>query len=325
MNKSDNKYWLNNSGIIFGKCQAEYIRETIKPLNLDSVPQNSEEIQNYFRFYKIDFDADAHFFGFYNSGENKIAAHVYLNENSKGTVLLIHGYLEHSAITFTKLIPELLNKGYSVAAIDLPGHGFSNGRRADSRDFTEYYLAIKDFYNQYLHKLSGPQHIIGHSTGCVGIFELLKDNSINIVTYILAAPLIRSDSWALSKFGMVLFGWYLPKVPVLIKHGTTNSAYAKFISHNDPLFIRWTPTSWVRTMYNWERNIRDYKTNNREIIILQGKKDKALEWKYNIKFLKIKFPNCIIKYFPEANHTLFAEPEPTRNIIIETVMYYLEN
>ena len=322
---SNNKLWLNNSGIIFGKDQVEYIRKAIKPLNPDSASKNSEEILNYFRYYEIDFDIDAHFFGYYISDEKKIAAHVYLNGNSKGTVFLLHGYLEHSAITFTKLIPKLLNSGYSVAAIDLPGHGFSDGRRGDSRDFAEYYLAIKDFYNQYLYKLPGQYHILGHSTGCVGILEALYDGSVKFDTYILASPLIRSDAWALSKLGMALFGWYLPRVPGLTKRGTSNMIYAEFLSNNDPLFVRWPPTSWARTLYNWEKNIRGYETNNREIIILQGEKDKALDWEYNIDFFTTRFPNCTVKYFPEANHTLFAEPEHIRNEVIDAVLCYLCN
>ncbi len=321
---SNNKTFLNNSGIIFGKDQVEYIRKTIQTLNPDKAPQNSEEILNYFRYYDIDFEVNAHFFGYYISDEKRIATHIYLNNNSKGIVLLIHGYLEHSAITFTKLIPALLKNGYSVAAIDLSGHGFSDGRRGDSKDFTEYYLAIKEFYNHYLYKFPKPYYILGHSTGCVGILKALYDDTIKFNAYILAAPLIRSDSWTLSKLGMVLFGWYLPKVPTLKKRGTSNSAYAKFLSNDDPLFVRWTPTSWVRTLYNWEKNIRNYETNNREIIILQGKKDKTVDWEYNIKFIETRFPNSEVKYFPEANHTLFAEPEHIRSEVIDAVLDYLD-
>jgi len=325
VNKTDNETWLNNTNIIFDDEQVDYIRETIVPLNLNSASDNSEEVLNYFRFYEIDFNIDAHYFGYYYSSEKKIAAHVYLNNDSKGTVLLLHGFLDHSANTFTKLIPELLNEGYTVAAIDLPGHGFSEGRRGDCKDFNEYYLLIKDFYNNYLHMLPGPYHILGHSTGCVGIFEALYDASINFETYILAAPLIRTDAWALSKFGMVLFGWFLPRVPGLTKRGTTNLAYAWFIAKEDPLFVRWPPTSWVRTLFYWEKDIRDYGTNNREIIILQGQKDRGLEWEYNIEYFKNRFDNCIIKYFPNANHTLFAEPELIRNEVIDAVLYYLNN
>jgi alpha-beta hydrolase superfamily lysophospholipase len=104
---------------------------------------------------------------------------------------------------------------------------------------------------------------------------------------------------------MVLFGWLLPRVPGLTKRGTSNLAYAEFI-RKDPLFVRWPPTSWVRSLYYWEQSIRDYEINNREILILQGEKDRALEWEYNIDFFESRFPNCIVEYFPGANHTLFG-------------------
>ncbi len=321
--KTDNEIWLDNTGILFDDEQVDFIKETITPLNLDLIPKNSKQIINYFRFYEIDYNVEAHYFGYYISGEKKIAAHVFLNNNTKGTVLLFHGFLDHSANTFTKIIPELLNNGYSVVAIDLPGHGFSEGRRGDSKDFTEYYQIIKDFYNNYLNTLPGPYHIIGHSTGCVGILEALYDETINFETYILVAPLIRTDAWALTKFGMVLFGWILPRVPGLTKRGTSNLAYADFIAHEDPLFVNWPPTSWVRTLFYWELDIRDYGINNQEIIILQGQKDRGLDWEYNIEYFESRFPNSIVKYFPDANHTLFSEPENIRNEVIDAVLHYL--
>lgn len=309
--------------VAFNDKQIEYIRENIALLDLTKAPVNSLEVENYFIFYGIDFKNVYHYFGYYYSGNKKIACHVFFKDNSIGTVLLLHGYLEHSAFTFKELIFNLLLNNYSVAAIDLPGHGFSEGRRGDCRNFEEYFEIIKDFYNSYLHFLPEPYHIIGHSTGCVGIFEALYNDEIYFDTNIIAAPLIRSDSWVLSKLGMFLFGWIIPRVPSLTARGSTNREEAKFNARNDPLFLRSCPTSWVRSFYIWERKIRDYGINNSEVIILQGKKDRVLNWEYNIGFFKKRFPNLIIKYYDEANHTLFTEP--VKNEVFNDILYYLKN
>lgn len=318
INKSESEnYYIN-------KINIDLIRKEIRWLDLKRSVY-SGEIESYFKYYGINFKIDSHHFGYYKSLNKKLAAHIFFNHKNIGTVLLIHGYLEHSAVSFSKLIPVLLENGYCVAAVDLPGHGLSEGGRGDIRNFREYLQVIKDFYNEYLIKLPKPYHIIGHSTGCAGILNALHDNTINFDSYILAAPLIRPDLWNLTKLGMFLTGWFLKKVPVSAERGTNNKTHAEFLSNNDPLFIRQLPLSWVRALFRWEKEIKKNSINYKKIYILQGRKDKSLSWKYNVKYFNQYFPNCRIKYFPEANHCLFSEPEPVRKRIIESVLLFLGN
>jgi alpha-beta hydrolase superfamily lysophospholipase len=318
------KSWLKDTNRELTKDDVIKVRNELKPLDLKVKPNNSEIEIKYFKYYEIDFPVDLHYFGFYPSLDKKIAAHIYQNKGSKGTVILLHGYLEHSAVTFVKLIPELLDHGFVVVTIDLPGHGFSDGKRADSRNFNEYVWALKDFYSGYDNQLPRPFHLLGHSTGCIAIFEALYDGKLKFQRYILTAPLIRSSFWGLSKIGMSLFGWLIPKVPGLTKRGTSNHIYSRFISKRDPLFIKWAPTSWVLSLYRWEKQIRKYEINKKKVVILQGKRDRALQWKKNMIFLGRKFPNSIIRYFPDANHTLYTEPEIVRQEVIQATIEYLQ-
>jgi alpha-beta hydrolase superfamily lysophospholipase len=308
---------------VFERKDADYIRNTIKHLNMNS-PANSEHIFKYFNFYNINLIPDSHYFGYFDSGKNRIASHIFINEKSRGSVFLIHGYLEHSAVSFRNIIPLLLKSGYSIAAIDLPGHGFSDGRRGDVNDFSEYLQAIKGFYKKYLINMPPPYSIIGHSTGCTGIIDALYYDKLNFKSYILLSPLIRSDLWLLTKTGMFLFGWFLKKVPASANRGTNNKSHADFLYYKDPLYIRWIPLSWVRAHFRWERKLNNYNKNNKKIYILQGKKDKSLSWKYNMKYLLYRFPNSTVKYFKNANHNLFSEPEPLKEKIINSVLHYLK-
>ncbi|GAB1482280.1 hypothetical protein MASR2M78_10950 [Treponema sp.] len=46
--------------------------------------------------------------------------------NVKGTVFILHGYLEHSALR-VPIAAEAVGSGWLAVGIDLPGHGFSSG------------------------------------------------------------------------------------------------------------------------------------------------------------------------------------------------------
>ncbi len=84
----------------------------------------------------------------------------------KGTVFLLHGYLEHSGI-YQPIIRELLDQGFSVLTYDLPGHGLSNGSPASIQNFDHYQQVLEAVYRYVNMQLNRPTPWlgIGQSTG----------------------------------------------------------------------------------------------------------------------------------------------------------------
>ena len=102
------------------------LRSEIPPLDLSTKPVVSPDALAYFRSYDIDFPGRAHFFGRFPSGDFAVAAHVFLPPSPRGTVFLLHGYFDHTGI-LKNLIRHCLEREWTVACFDLPGHGLSSG------------------------------------------------------------------------------------------------------------------------------------------------------------------------------------------------------
>ncbi|XDD46617.1 alpha/beta hydrolase [Leptospira sp. WS39.C2] len=90
--------------------------------------------------------------------EHKIQYYVWNeNVNQRKTVLLVHGWNGHTG-NFSRFIPSLIEEGYKVIGLDLPGHGFSSGR------YSNIVLSAK-IVNELTKKIGNPDFIITHSFG----------------------------------------------------------------------------------------------------------------------------------------------------------------
>lgn len=105
-----------------------------------------------------------------------IAAFEFLPENDtpKGSVWLVHGWQSHSYF-MDKFIDPLLQQGYRVITIDLPGHGQSSGRTFHLVMAVEAMLAAKE-------KLGPFDSIISHSLGGAVVASTLAGTLPNTPT-----------------------------------------------------------------------------------------------------------------------------------------------
>ncbi len=157
------------------------LKTQLKPLDLSSnglqhTPVKHE--RDYFSFYGIDLESQLdgvyHELGHIDTQGYRIACHIYRKEKARGTFFLLHGYFDHVGL-FPHILRFMLEKGYSVFAFDLPGHGLSSGSPATIPDFGIYTLILKDILNLCQQQLPAPWHAYGQSTGCAILTDLLMD------------------------------------------------------------------------------------------------------------------------------------------------------
>jgi len=299
------------------------LRNNIAPLDLNPRPQPSPDAVSYFQYYGIDYKDAAHYFGCFESSGYRLAAHVFMPDNSKGTVFLMHGYLDHSGL-MKNIIALLLGMQFSVATYDLPGHGLSSGERMAIDDFSAYASVFNDFIRLFAPLLPKPQHLIGHSTGCAIAYEYLHQHAIHHFDRIIfLAPLVHPKHWWMSKAGYWLADPFVDKIPRKIKENTSDQNYLEFLAR-DPLQSQSIPLKWVKAMYAWEDRIQGYPKIDQPLCIVQGEEDTVVDWRYNISFLKDKIGPIRIKLIPGAKHQLINERIDLRSKAFYEIRIYLE-
>ncbi len=81
------------------------------------------------------------------------------SQSAKPSFVLVHGGW-HAAWSWNKVVPLLQNKGYTVVAPDLPGHGSDSAPTAT--------VTLEDYVNRVVEvarQQNGPVILVGHSSG----------------------------------------------------------------------------------------------------------------------------------------------------------------
>lgn len=279
-----------------------------------SKPINSEEWQHYCDFYQLPSTRTAeikHYAGSVSIAGFHIVTQVWQPNEVTATAYIVHGLYDHIGL-YSRLIDYCLSRGWRVITFDLPGHGLSSGERSAINSFQDYdQVFTKILTNICLH-FSEPIHVFGQSTGGAIIINYLlkyavdKDNS-PFISVNLIAPLVRPYSWIKPK---LLFPILSPFKSQLKRGTSTNShdeTFLNFVQNIDPLQTKHLPTSWVASMLNWNQFIEKKKPSDVAINIVQGTEDHSVKWKYNLTFLKKKFPNHSIQIIKHGRHHLVNE------------------
>lgn len=296
----------------------ESIKNVMQPLDLSSIQTtHSNNIEEYFAYYDIAYKEQEHSFGWFVSGKYKISSHVIMPENPKGTIIIIHGYFDHTG-QIKPIIDLCLKLNYGVATIDLPGHGLSSGEPGAINNFNEYASVISSFLGKYQEVIPKPIQLIGHSTGCSAIYEYLNHSPENTIkNVILLAPLVRSNHWLPSKLAFFALKPFFTKIPRRFTKSSSNEYFLQFLK-NDPLEGRYISTKWFNALYNWNEKIQYYKQITTPVLIAQGDLDSTVDWQYNLEFLKNKMADNTIQIIKNGRHHL---PNEGKELQSQTFKY----
>ena len=300
------------------------LQKELPLLDLSSAPEASPSFDAYCNYYHLNFKDTTHFWGSFSSGAYQLAAHVFLPKEARGTVFLLHGYLDHTGM-LAPLIQNCLEQQFIVAVYDLPGHGLSSGDRASIGDFNEYVDVFRDFLAYCQTYLPPPYHVICHSTGSSIALEFLTQHADQpFGGVIFLAPLVHHNFWTLSKVGYILGKpLRLKTVPRRGSVPSSNPDFAKF-AKQDPLQTSRVPLHWVGEVYEWNKDIHKMNRLRLPLLIIQGTDDSVVDWEYNIPFLQEKIEGVSVKLIKNAEHQLIYEPLTIRKEVFRDINEYLE-
>ncbi len=288
----------------------------------DSRPM-SENMKRYIEFYSLPIESVQYCYGFESIAQEMLFLQSFRPTQAKAHILLLHGYCDHAGI-LSAAIRFFVQKDFHVFTFDLPGHGLSTGERGDISEFSFYEEGIREVVNRYLSSSSLPIYLVAHSTGAAAAIDYILNNpdssQIRKATFI--SPLVRSYRWHVSTLCLKPIKLFTGNLKRVFRKNSSDSKFLHFVK-NDPLQYNQLPISWVEALIRWNEWIKDGESSTVPILILQGKKDTTVDWKYNINFLLKKFPNTDIKLIKNGKHHLLNEEKQIRNKIFSSIHSYL--
>lgn len=294
------------------------LQQSPEPIRFEPRPVPTIAESTYFAYYGLDTSSGEHYFGKFRSGRHVLAAHAFVPEVPRATVIFMHGFYDHVG-TFASTIGHLLELELAVVTYDQPGHGLSSGPRARIKSFTVYMSVFDDFLRLVHEHMPPPYHVLAHSTGAAIVVDrLLTHKGTEFERVVLVAPLVRSAYWGLSKTLSPVVDVFVDDVPRVFRDNTSDERFLEFV-RQDPLQSRRTSLAWFDTLVAWNETIDRYPPSPQPIVIIQGDADSVVDWEYNLKFLEGKFPNARVETIGSGRHQLLNEAPALRGRVLQIV------
>ena len=283
------------------------------------------QLAEYLDYYRLPLAEEGrYYFGYLDVGAYTCAAHLSIPDGRpKGTVVLVHGFLSHFGF-YQDLIPRLVEEGWAVAGIDLPGHGLSTGVPTAIDDFARYGEAVAVLTGAIAPLAPAPFEAVGHSMGCAALLEYRRQGGELFERYLFVAPLVRSTMFGLSQFGFSIVRPFVDKLPRVYQKTTGDARYLEFKEYHDPLQTDQVDPSWVRALYSWNEEIEKHPPAPFDLRIVQGDLDRVVDFRYNLEFLLDAVPGSEIVMIPGARHEIPKEEPEMKRQLTEMMLEYFD-
>ncbi len=112
----------------------------------------------------------------------------------RAVIVLMHGMADHGG-RYQNLVNALVPAGYSVYAIDLRGHGKSEGKRCCVRRFEDFIADLDGFINIIGSTIPRPAvFLAGHSMGGIISTAYAQEHQKKLSGLILSAPALKAGA-----------------------------------------------------------------------------------------------------------------------------------
>ncbi|MFP4430535.1 MAG: alpha/beta fold hydrolase [Spirochaetota bacterium] len=251
----------------------------------------------------------------------------------RGTVLLLHGYLDHALVN-GKTIRLLFAAGYDVLAPDLPGHGLSDGEEAAIDDFATYAEALRSVLVDPASNAPatpatsatptdsatpGSLFAVGHSAGAAAVLAYCNRYGCPFASVVLVAPLVRTVGWRAIKVALPLLRLISRRI---FRRSGACSSDRDFVDFHkaDPRMAQTASLEWSRAMLDWESRLEEYTRFPDSAVVIQGTKDSVVARRHNLRFLQRKIPNLSVNLIQGGMHCLLNEREELRVQVEEIIL-----
>ena len=258
----------------------------------------------------------------------RIATHYWRLNEAKGTVFVVHGLFDHVGL-FQAAVRYLLDQGFSVVALDLPGHGLSDGEPTVVDSFNSYADIVDECVAYFESRMQGPAYGLGQSTGSAVVLNQcfrakLRGKPAPYKAIILLAPLVRPARWFWVNMAYRLLGPILRSISRNFVTNSHDETFNHFLATGDILQSRYLSTRWVKAMRQWVLNFERQPDLDMPSLIVQGTADKVVDWRFNLPAIQGKLKQCQLCEIDGAMHHLVNESADYRRPLVRAVGAFLE-
>ncbi len=297
---------------------------TIRPSFGEMKDSVSQYIKDYLDYYNLNIDLNEYRCGYVKTRQEQLFVQRFGLTKEKGTVLLLHGYLDHTG-ALSKTIHFLTESGYNVICFDLIGHGLSSGERVSIQCFSDYIDSLAVIYENLLKNEQKQLHLIAHSTGAAIGLKYIEQNQDAFGKVILISPLFRPYLWTLSKVGLVVAKPFIQNIKRKFTKNSGDPAFIQF-TREDPLQEKTLPFAWLTALNEemFERKKQGAIQNPLSFLMIQGDKDKTIHTKYGFNWAMEHYPHSSFILMHGGRHHLLNEKRVVREQMHALIIKYLE-
>jgi len=237
------------------------------------------------------------------------------SKNEHPKLYIVHGLGEYSGRyeKFIKLFNEL---GFDVYIFDLPGHGYSYGKKGDIGNFYEIYYFLENYIQE-------DYFLFGHSLGGLLAARFVEITENKPKKLVLSSPALGDISqmkWLLnmlSVFPKLTFSNRIDPFDL-----STNRKVCEEYTRDPLVHDKITVESAIGMFAEAELALKDIDKIDVQTLLLYGTDDKVV----NIsEYAKIQNPNVNIISFNKGRHELF-ECVYNKSKFLETILnFYLSS
>lgn len=225
---------------------------------------------------------------------------------ARAVLAICHGYAEHSG-RYSEVAGYLVERGYSVEALDLRGHGRSSGERVTVQSYDDYHDDLGMFLERVRGRNPGKKvFLLGHSMGGGVVVSYLVMRSQDLDGVLLSgaamlAPRPAPDPNAPPRSREPLPSSTISRDPAIV------AAY-----DSDPLVYRGAPnpSSFAASRPAYERVQAEMERIAVPLLIMHGTDDLLVPYHGSeILMERATSEDKTLKLYPDLYHEILNEPE----------------
>ena len=300
---------------------------SLKPFDTERFTFSDAE-NTYFDFYHINFSQVndcpiRHNFGYLILDSFSIATHFYSSREFSKTVVVNHGYMDHSGL-YTHLIKALLAAKFNVLIYDHPGHGLSSGEKAGIQSYQDFQSVLSSLLNKLGSHLPKPWYVVGQSMGgAISADFVLHDEQHTFEKCVLLAPLVTPLHWSTIKLQFQGLKHLVSGVPRKFRDSSLDRDFLHFLETDDTLQTKQVKTSWVKALIEWQDHLLASYPSEIPTLLIQGDNDNTIDWRYGLEVYREKFTELDILMLASANHHLVCETPVLREQALRALVDFL--